>query len=222
MSSKYLPINLSVKDRKVLIIGAGNVALRKIETLLDYDADITVIALQPVERIDYYGSKDIIRLEKRAYQSPEVTGYGLVISASDNELVNRQVYDDCIKENVLVNVVDNPKLCTFTFPATLRRESLSLAISTDGKAPFLSAYLRQILDSIFPKHWEKIAQLAADYRKMVQQRWKDDLKQRTAALDRFLAADWKEMIKQKDDDLLQREMERLLEEPEMSTEIKSE
>jgi len=222
MASKYMPINLSLKNRKVLLIGAGNVALRKIETLLDYEADITVIALQPIDRIDYYGSKDIVKLEKRAYQSPEVTGYGLVISASDNKLVNSQVYEDCVKANVLVNVVDNPKLCTFTFPATLRRESLSLAISTDGHAPFLSAHLRQILDSIFPKHWEKIALLAADYRKMVQKRWKGDLDEKAAALDRFLAADWLELIKKKDEDLLQREMEQLLEAPEVTTESKPE
>ena len=64
MASKYMPINLSLKGRKVLLIGAGNVALRKIETLLDYEAEITVIALQPIERIDYYGSKEIIKLEE--------------------------------------------------------------------------------------------------------------------------------------------------------------
>jgi siroheme synthase-like protein len=215
MSNKHLPINLSLKDCKVLIIGGGNVALRKIDTLLDYGADMTVIALQPIDKVDYFGSKGKIKLEKRAYQSPEAAEYGLVISASDNERVNRQVYEDCVKAGILVNVVDNPKFCTFTFSATLRRDCLSLAISTDGRAPFLSAYLRQILDSIFPRHWEKIARLAGEYRKMAQKRWKDDLAMRTAALDRFLAADWKTLIKEKDDEALHEEMEQLLEAPEV-------
>jgi siroheme synthase-like protein len=214
MSAKYLPINLSLKDNKILVIGGGNVALRKIDTLLDYGADITVIALQPVDKVDYFGSKNKIKLEKRAYQAGEAKNYGLVISASDNELLNRQVYEECVKTGIPVNVVDNPALCTFTFPATLRRDCLSLAISTDGKAPFLSAHLRQILESIFPKHWEKIAMLAAEYRRLAQERWKDNPEARTVALDNFLAADWKTLIKEKDDEALHQEMERLLEAPE--------
>jgi len=216
MAARYLPINLSVQDLKVLVIGGGNVALRKIESLLDFGADITVIALQPLDKIEFFASKDRLKLEKRAYQAKEAASFGLVISASDNELLNKQVYEECVKAGVLVNVVDNPKLCTFTFSATLRRDCLSVAISTDGKAPFLAAHLRQILDSIFPKHWEKIAKLAAQYRKMAQERWKDNIEARTTALDSFLAADWKTLIKEKDDEALQQEMERLLEAPDLA------
>jgi siroheme synthase-like protein len=217
MAAKYLPINLSISNLKILVIGGGNVALRKIDTLLDYGADITCIALQPVDRVDYFGSSEKIRLEKRAYQAGECANFGLVISASDNKLLNTQIHEECAKAGVLVNVVDNPRLCTFTFPATLRRDCLSLAISPDGKAPFLSAHLRQILDSIFPKHWEKIARLATEYRKMAQERWKDDLESRTAALDNFLAADWKTMIKEKKEEALHQEMEQLLEIPEVAS-----
>lgn len=220
MAARYLPINLSVKDLKVLVIGGGNVALRKIESLLDFSADITVIALQPLDKIEFFAAKNRLVLEKRAYQAGEAAGFGLVVSASDNELLNKQVYEECVKAGVLVNVVDNPKLCTFTFSATLRRDCLSVAISTDGKAPFLSAHLKQILDSIFPKHWEKIASLAAKYRKMAQERWKDDIEARTVALDNFLAADWKTLIKEKNDEALQKEMERLLETPNLT--LKSE
>jgi len=222
MSKKYLPVNLSLTNRKILVIGGGNVALRKIDTLLDYEADITCIALQPVDKIDYYGSRELIKLERRAYQSPEAKNFGLVISASDNERVNKQVYEDCAGIGIPVNVVDNPPLCTFTFPATLRRDCLSLAISTDGRAPFLSAHLRQILESIFPKHWDKIANLASDYRRMVQKRWKDDPNMRNAALDHFLAADWKTLIKEKDEDALQAELERLLEAPDLVSKPESE
>jgi siroheme synthase-like protein len=218
MASKYLPINLSLKDRTVLVIGGGNVALRKVETLLDYHADITVIAPEPDEKIEYFGSKGSLKLEKRSYQSPEASSYGMVISASDDEMVNRRVYDDCAAAGVLVNIVDNPKSCTFTFPATLRRDCLSVAVSTDGKAPFLSAHLRQILEGIFPKRWDKIARMAADYRRMVQSHWGDDLEQKTAALDRFIATDWKTLIKEKDEDALRVELERIIQTPEPSSE----
>lgn len=200
MAYKYLPINISIKKRKILVVGGGNVALRKVETLLGYGVDITVIAPEPNEKIDYFGSKGKIILHKRRYESPEASEYGLVISASDDEAVNREVYDDCNKANILVNVVDNPPLCTFTFPATIRRDCLSLAISTDGKAPFLSSHLRLILDEFFPAgHWEKIARLAAEYRKMVQDRIPGDrYEDRMKAYERFVSAEWKELSKEKD------------------------
>jgi siroheme synthase-like protein len=222
MSGKYLPINLSFKDRKVLMVGGGNVALRKLETLMDYQADVTVIAPEAVDKIDYFGSSGKIKVEKRSYNSPEASTYGMVISASDNEEVNRQVYVDCTKAGVLVNVVDNPGLCTFTFPATMRRDCLSLAISTDGKAPFLSAHLRQILEDLFPKHWEKIARLAAEYRRMAQERWPDDLEARTTALDNFLAADWKTIVKEKKGNVLHNVLISLLEPQEEAPETTSE
>ncbi len=213
MSYKYLPVNLSIRNRRVLVVGGGTVALRKVDTLLDYDAEITVVAPEPNDKIDYYASKNKIILHKRAYQSPEAGEYGLVISASDDPVVNREVYDDCNNAGVLVNIVDNPPLCSFTFPATVRRDCLSLAISTDGKAPFLAAHLRLILEEFFPKHWTKIARLAAEYRKLVQTRWGDDPDRRMAALERFLSADWKELIQEKDERELMDVLERLADPP---------
>lgn len=210
MPYKYLPVNLAMQDRRCLVVGGGNVALRKIETLLDYTADITVIAPEPIDRIGYYAAKDKLHLETRPYQSPEAADFALVISASDDKTVNRQVYDDCIRAGIPVNIVDNPKLCTITFPATVRRDCLSLAISTDGRAPYLSAHLRLILDELFPKHWNTIASLAAEYRRMVQKRYGDDASGRMAAFDRFLSADWKAIIKHKDRGRLRAELERLL------------
>lgn len=213
MAHKYFPINLSIRNRRALVVGGGTVALRKVDTLLDYDADVTVIAPEPNDKIEYYASKNKITLHQRAYQSPEAAGYGLVISASDDSAVNHEVYDDCDSAGVLVNIVDNPPLCSFTFPATVRRDCLSLAISTDGKAPFLAAHLRLILEEFFPQHWSKIARLAAEYRKLVQTRWGDDPDRRMAALERFLSADWKELVKEKDERELMDVLERLADPP---------
>ena len=141
----------------------------------------------------------------------------MVISASNDEKANKQVYEDCQKAGVLVNVVDNPGLCTFIFPALLKRDALTLAISTDGKAPFLAAHLRLIMENIFPDHWKKVVKLAADFRKKVQERWGDNTKERFASLARFLEADWKELIKVKNDDELQAELDLLLEPDEGDT-----
>jgi len=215
MANRYLPINVAVKYFPVLIVGGGKVALRKIENLIDFNVDITVIAPEISDKIEYHATKGRIKLEKRPYQSPEASKYGLVISAANDEDVNRQVYNDCHDNNILVNVVDNPALCTFIFPAMMKRDNLSVAISTDGKAPFLAAHLRLIMENLFPNHWSKIARLAADYRNKVHQRWggEEFIQQRFAALDRFLQADWKQLIKIKSDDELQNELDQLLEEP---------
>lgn len=218
MAYKYLPINVSIRNRRILVVGGGNVALRKIETLLGYGVDITVISPETIDKIDYYGSKGKITLHKRQYQSPEASEYGLVVSASDDEVVNREVYDDCNEADILVNIVDNPALCSFTFPAAIRRDCLSLAVSTDGKAPFLSSHLRLILDEFFPaKYWEKIARLAAEFRKMVQNRIPgDQYEARMAAYERFVAADWKELSKEKDHQQLLEILERMIESPSAS------
>ncbi|MDD5427351.1 MAG: NAD(P)-dependent oxidoreductase, partial [candidate division Zixibacteria bacterium] len=88
MPNKYLPVNISLKDRTCLVVGGGKVALRKIENLLDYEADLTVVAPEVDKRIEFYAEKGKLKLEKRKYQSPEGATYGLVISASDDNAVN--------------------------------------------------------------------------------------------------------------------------------------
>ena len=211
MANNYLPINISIKAHRCLVVGGGKVALRKIETLMEFGAEVTVIATKPLDKVEYYASKGHIKLDKRAYASPEAKDFGLVISATDDEAVNRRVFDDCKAAGNLINVVDNPPLCNFIFPAILKREALTISISTDGKAPFLAAHLRIILENIFPDHWKRIVELAGDFRRKVTKRWSDNTAQRFASLDRFLSADWKTMIKEKNDEELAAKLDALLE-----------
>jgi siroheme synthase-like protein len=211
MTNSYLPVSVSTKDRPCLVVGGGRVALRKIETLLEYKLKITVVAPQPQEKIEFYAEKGRLTLEKRKYKSPEASSYGIVISASDDKAVNKLVFEDCKRAGVLINVVDNPPLCNFIFPAVVRRESLTVAVSTDGKAPFLSGHLRSILENIFPDHWNKMMRLASVFRKKVQERWPEDIEQRMACFGRFVEADWKSLIKEKSDEELESELDRMLE-----------
>ncbi len=197
MANQFLPISISLTARRCLVVGGGRVALRKIDTLLNYDSDITVIAPEIDDKIDYYATKNSLKVIRREYKSPEAAEYRLVISASDNMDVNRQVSDDCKKEGVPVNVVDKPSLCDFIFPAVIRRDCLTVSVSTDGKAPFLSGHIRMILENIFPENWNKVARYATAFREKVQSRLKGDLTKKTEAYARFLEADWKEIIKEK-------------------------
>ncbi len=90
MKHRYMPISVSLKDRPCLIVGGGLVALRKVETLLDYETSITVVAPQVHEKLEYHAKQGRITLEKREYESPEAASYGLVVSATDNAALTRQ------------------------------------------------------------------------------------------------------------------------------------
>ena len=212
MANKYLPIGISLKARACLVVGGGNVALRKIETLLEYDSQITVVAPEPLDKIEYYAGKGKLKLERRAYRSPEAQQYGIVISASDDNGVNEAVYEDCKGAGIPVNVVDNPAMCDVIFPAVLKRDCLTVAVSTDGKAPFLSGHLRLILEGVFPERWSKLAKLAARFRAKVQKQFKDQPDRKAAALQRFLNADWQTLLKEKSGQQLEQELEKLLKE----------
>jgi len=210
MALKYMPVNVNLKGAKVLVVGGGTIALRKIEALLNYDCAVHVVSPEVVDKIGFFHDKGTVRLEKREYMAAEASKYRLVVSATDDEEVNQKVHKDCMDFNILVNVVDNPKLCTFTFPAIVRREILSFAISTDGKAPFLAGGMRAILEEIFPQHWTKIAKRAVDFRKTVNEKYKDDIHRRAECFERFLGADWKEILKHKSEDEISAEIAKLL------------
>ena len=210
MANTYLPIGISLKSRCCLVVGGGKVALRKIDSLLDYDSDITVVAPQPDEKIAYYANKNRVKLIRRDYQSPEARSYGIVIAACDNSDVNKDVYNDCRTHGIPVNVVDNPVLCDFIFPAVLKRDCLTVAVSTDGRAPFLSGHLRLILEGVFPEHWSKLVRLAVEFRKMVRKQWQGRPRQKEAAYQRFLSADWQTLLKAKDKHKIEQQLEELL------------
>ena len=214
MKHKFMPISVSMKDRPCLVVGGGPVALRKVESLLDYDTAITVVAPEVDEKLEYHAKRGRITLEKREYRSPEAAAYGLVVSATDDVALNGRVHEDARGAGALVNVVDDPPHCDFIFPAVLRRDCLTTAISTDGKAPFVSGHLRLVLENIFPKHWERLMKLAASFRTMVRSRWPDEPAKKNACYVEFLEADWKKMLKESSDDEIEEELTRMLEMPE--------
>ena len=213
MANRYMPISIDMQSRSCLVVGGGNVALRKAETLMEYDTEITVVAPEVHEKLEYHAGAGRIKLEKREYRSPEAAAFGIVISASDDRELNRRVYDDAKGSGALVNVVDDPQHCDFIFPAVLRRDCLTAAISTDGKAPFVSGHLRLILESVFPDHWDRLMRLAADFRKKVRKRWPGQPEKKNICYSEFLEVDWKRLLKEDKDEEIEAELDRILEMP---------
>ena len=213
MTHAYMPVSLTMKGRRCLVVGGGNVALRKVETLMDYDTDITVVAPEMHDKLEYHATSGKIKLDKREYRSPEAAAFALVISASDDEELNRRVYDDAKGSGALVNVVDDPLHCDFIFPAVLRRDCLTVSVSTDGKAPFMSGHLRLVLDNIFPEHWNQLMKIAAGFRTSVRERWPGEPRKKNMCYSEFLEVDWKQLLKKGKEADVEAELDRILEMP---------
>jgi siroheme synthase-like protein len=213
-NDKFMPISVSLKDRACLVVGGDLAALQEVESLLEYDAAITVIAPSAHEKLEYHAKRERITLEKREYQSSEAAAYGFVVSAAEDVEVNTQVHGDASEAGVLVNVVGDLAHCNFIFPEVLRRDCLTAAISTDGKASFVSGHLRVILDNIFPTHWERLMNLAASFQSSVESRWADDPAAKNTCYSEFLEADWKKMLEELSDEQMEKELTRMLEMPE--------
>lgn len=208
-----MPVGISLKNRPVLVVGGGEVALRKVETLIDYSCNITVISPDIVDKLEWFSKNGNIALLKRQYMSPEASAYGFVIAASDDLRLNKLVSDDCRKSGVPINDVDNPDLCDIIFPAVLRRDLLTIAVSTDGQAPFLSGHLKMVLDGIFKSHWSKIAKQAAKFRDKVRRGWGDNRAGKTACYERFLMADWKTILASQNETQIESLLDSLIDPP---------
>ncbi len=153
---KYYPINLDIRHKKVLVIGAGSVALQKIEGLLLAGAQVSVVAKEASPAIRELFQQQRISLELRAYQKEDLKGAFLVFAATNDFEVNRQIHQEALNEKVLFNAVDQAAECDFTIPARVHRGDLLIAISSGGRAPFISKLLRKYFEKKISPEWDGI------------------------------------------------------------------
>jgi precorrin-2 dehydrogenase/sirohydrochlorin ferrochelatase len=139
-------VNLSIEGRKALVVGAGAVALRKAQGLLEAGARVTVVAPEACEGLLALAGQGRLDLRLKTYEARDLEGAVLVLAATDDEAVNARVSADCSCLGLLVNVADRPALCTFTLPAVVRRGDLTLAVATEGRCPAFARALREELE----------------------------------------------------------------------------
>ena len=163
------PVSLCVENQLCVVIGAGEVALRKIESLLRAGAQVKVIAPgeSPVEGVQQV---------KRAYEKGDLQGAFLVIAATNNGKVNEEVYREARELNIPVNVVDNPPLCTFYVPSVITRGDLQISISTGGKYPALARELRGELEKTYGPEYGIYLELLEEGRKKVLENCTEDVR----------------------------------------------
>jgi uroporphyrin-III C-methyltransferase / precorrin-2 dehydrogenase / sirohydrochlorin ferrochelatase len=158
------PVMLAVDKQSCLLVGGGGIALRKLNGLMAHGARVTVVAPEPIPAIEHLAEEERIDLERRPYDQGEAAGYSLVIAATDDREVNRQVYEDAELAGVWVNVVDDPPLCTFHLPARVQRGNLQIAIASEGVAPFAVSRLRKLMEVHFGHAWSEWMDAAARFR----------------------------------------------------------
>jgi len=166
----FYPIYLNLADRRVVVIGGGEVAERKIESLLGTGASIKVVSPEVTARIVVLATEKRIDLHRRPYESGDCLNAMLVLSASDDPAVSRAVFEDARKCGALVNTADQPRLCDFIMPAVVRRGDVAIAISTSGTSPGLAARLRQKIGRLIGPEYGRLAQLLSEARPQIRQR----------------------------------------------------
>lgn len=159
------PVNLDLAGERVLVVGGGQVAARKVAGLLRAGAAVTVVAPEAVPEI---ANDPDLRWHQRSYQRGEAASYKLVLTATDDPGVNRQVARDGRAANVWVNSADDPANCSFTLPAVVTRGDLQLAISTNGRSPAFARWVRKQLESQFTDVYARVIELLAEVRAEAQ------------------------------------------------------
>ncbi|MCW8997960.1 MAG: bifunctional precorrin-2 dehydrogenase/sirohydrochlorin ferrochelatase, partial [Kangiellaceae bacterium] len=149
---EFLPINIDIKGQPCLIIGGGEIALRKGSLLIKAGAKVRFLATEFISQIISLGDEGKAEVTKQVYQSDCLMGQRLIVAATDDLQVNRKISQDANAMGLLVNVVDQKILCNFIMPSIVNRGSLSISISSSGAAPVLARMLREKLEWLLPQN----------------------------------------------------------------------
>jgi len=161
----YLPIFLDVKGKRCLVVGGGDVSFRKTSLLVQAGALVTIVS--PELSADFASLAGITHIADR-YNASYLAGHTLVIAATDEQQTNELVSKEAKQQNIPVNVVDSPALCSFIVPSILDRSPIVVAFSSGGASPVLIRMLRGKLETMIPHAYSKLALFSARFRAMVK------------------------------------------------------
>jgi precorrin-2 dehydrogenase/sirohydrochlorin ferrochelatase len=164
---KYYPINLDIRGKTCLVVGGGGVGTRKIKTLSDCGAMVILVSPQADKTLIDLADAGKIEWRQRTYQSSDLDGVFLVIGATDNDALNRQIHSDARQLDILCNIADSPELCNFIVPSTVRRGDLIISVSTSGKSPAFAKFIRKELEKQFDSQYGNFLRLMGAVRKQL-------------------------------------------------------
>ena len=164
------PIFLKTHQLTVLLVGAGNVGLEKLSFLLKSSpkANVQIVAPSINEDIIKLIKNKNVSLINSVYKKKHLHNKDLVIVATNNSYINKQIYNDCKERNLLVNVADTPDLCDFYLGGIVTKGNVKIAISTNGKSPTTAKRLRQFFEEVIPDDINELVQNLNNYRKTIK------------------------------------------------------
>jgi len=195
--SSYYPICLDLTNRHCQVIGGGEVAERKVLSLLEAGARVLVIAPRVTDRIRQLASEKVIVFIEREYRSGDLDKAFLVISATDNPAVNALIATEAERSNILLNVVDSPAECNFIVPASVVRGNLLISVSTSGRSPALARKIRQRMEQNYGCEYGPLLEILGCCRKLVLERV-PDIEERKQIFGELAESILPEMILNKD------------------------
>ena len=161
----FYPVVLDLTARRVLVVGGGQVAERKVQGLLDAGAEVTVLSPALTDQLGGLSRDERIRWIAASFRPGDAEGYALVFVATADGASNAAVASEARAAGTWVNAADDPAHCDFILPSVLRRGPLTVAVSTEGTCPALSRMVREDLEGYFVDEFTTLAEVAAEARR---------------------------------------------------------
>jgi len=166
-SLPYYPVFLNLKGKPCVVVGAGNVAVRKADRLIECGANVTVVGRNLAPEMAALVARGSVRHVHADYRKAQLAGAFLVIGATDQDEINDLIAQDARALGILVNIVDDPERCDFILPSVLSRGSLAIAVSTGGDSPALARKIRQELEGQFGPEYRYLIDIMGRLRELV-------------------------------------------------------
>jgi len=179
----YYPVSLNIRGRKCVVVGGGEVALRKVRVLLEHGADVEVISPDLYPELARLAESGEISVCNNTYEMGDLSSAFLAIAATDDVETNQRVAEEARSNSVLVNVVDDAENSDFIVPSYLRRDGLTIAVSTSGQSPALARKIRTRLENEITKQYGPLTHVIREVRseirregiKIEDNRWQEAL-----------------------------------------------
>ena len=206
----FYPIYLNLKGRRVVVIGGGEVAERKIESLLESDASVLIISPEVTCRIAGLAEQKKVEIRYSRYTPGDCAGAALVFSATGNPEISRAVYQEATALGVFINTADQSEQCSFIMPAVVRRGNIGVAISTNGTSPALAARLRRKISGVVGPEYARLAELLSRIRPEIRNKVQTEAKRKDLHY-RIIDSDIISLLKQEDSAPAERLLKEIIE-----------
>ena len=170
---EFLPLFLNIREQHCVIVGGGEVALRKAILLIKAKANLSLVSPQFISQLQDLSEEGRCKLLQEEFVAEQLEGASIVIAATNNKETNAQVAKAADKKNIPVNVVDQPELCSFIMPSIVDRSPLVVAISSSGRSPVLTRKIKELNETLISNREGQLAELLGAFREKIRNKYPD-------------------------------------------------